>query len=494
MKIRIKIKKALKEMSSMGGGAVQGYVGSPLGTKEENDEFNEKEKQASKLKGKRLEERYSTQVTRGAGGGQVVDGEEEHAGHIERSQMQGLKNVMEVDDDADTLPLDNNEDIPTEIDEFKDIPPKAISAIKAAGYEPIKVLGGGQFGKVLKVKLPDGKEQAMKVVIASQQAQTREVRNYKLVQQARTQSENIAEHFPETFATWEQNGMSFIAMEILEPITNKSDVFIPDMVHIMSRDHRVDPDDPAFASRQDDQSKKAAAFYVNELIPSYRGVTKKFTNIFTHATRPVGPADPSEYTDLLRRLSSAQLSFLKGMYETRPEIFKQKQEEYFHFFMKSQDYPKTRAVLRQVSAETSGAPYFRTALGMLAKTYLDIRRKAWADIEQEWDQPAIEDTDNSMVAWLKNPIKGYREYSAIDLNYDPETIDVPEDSIKTSWAKTFKELKELTGLAGRDLHYGNIMQRPNGSLVIVDLGAFRKAKEGRIWGESKKYNLKILRN
>ena len=99
-----------------------------------------------------------------------------------------------------------------------------------------------------------------------------------------------------------------------------------------------------------------------------------------------------------------------------------------------------------------------------------------------------------MVSWLKNPIKGYREYSAIDLNYNPDSIDVPEDSVKSSWAKTFKELQELTGLAGRDLHYGNIMQRPNGSLVIVDLGAFRKKGEGRIWGESKKYNLKILRN
>ena len=476
-------------MSSMGGGAVQGYAGSPLGTKEENEEFNEKEKKASTLKGKRLEERYSTQSTRGAHVTKAVSAEEEHAGHVERSMHQGLKNVME-DDEAETVDVD----APTEIDEFKDIPPKAIKAIEDAGYEPIELLGGGQFGKVIKVKLPNGEEQAMKIVLASQQAQNREVRNYELVQQARKQSENIAEHFPETFATWEQDGFSFIAMEMLEPITDKSAVFVPDMVHIMSQDHRLDADDPAFASRQDDQSKKAEAYYTTELIPSFKGYTKRFTNIFTHATRPVGPADPAEYTDLLRRLSPAQLSFLKGMYETRPEIFKQKQEEYFNFFMKSQDYPKTRAVLRQVSAETSGAPYFRTALGMLAKTYLDIRRKAWADIDQEWEESAIEDTDKSMVAWLKNPIKGYREFSAIDLNYNPESIDVPEDSIKTSWAKTFKELQELTGLAGRDLHYGNIMQRPNGSLVIVDLGAFRKKGEGRIWGESRKYRLKILRD
>ena len=131
---------------------------------------------------------------------------------------------------------------------------------------------------------------------------------------------------------------------------------------------------------------------------------------------------------------------------------------------------------------------------MIAKTYLDIRRQAWAEIDQEWDEYAIEDTDEMMVAWLKAPVRGYRQFSAIDLGYDLDSIDVPEDSIKTSWAKTFKELKELTGLSARDLHYGNIMQRPNGSLVIIDLGQFRKAKEARIWAESKKYRLKILRN
>ena len=484
MKLRIKKKKAIDEISTAASG--QGFAGG-LPTPNKKEEEDE------------LKEMFSTQAHRGGMRLNIVSGEKEHAGHVERSRHQGLKNVMEQDDtaplnqdDEETVPMDADE--ASDVGKFKEIPPAALRAIKEAGYEPLDILGGGQFGKVLKVKLPNGKEQAIKVIMASPQAQTREVRNYKLVQKAREQSTNIAEHFPEVFATWEQNSFSFVVMELLERITDKSDVFIPDMTHIMSRDVRLDPDDPAFASRADDQSKKAAAYYVNEMIPSLRGVSNRPENIFKNATRPVGPVDPSGYTDLLRRLSSSQLNFLKGMYETRPEIFQKKQEEYFLFFMRSQDYPKTRAVLRQVSVETSGAPYFRTALGMIAKTYLDIRRKAWAEIDQEWDQYAIEDTDKMMVAWLKAPIKGYREFSAIDLNYDPEAIDVPEDSIKTSWAKTFKELKELTGLSGRDLHYGNIMQRPNGSLVIADLGAFRKRGESRIWAESKKYRLKILRN
>ena len=505
--MKIKIKRKLREMSSVGGGAIQGYAGSPLGTKEENEEFNKKEEEDSKLKGKRLEERYSTQSVRGAHVTKSVSGEEEHEGHVERSRHQGLKNVMENDlettaplnkgkEDAEaTNTLDPAADATTITDEFKQVPRKAIKAIEEAGFEPLKVLGGGQFGKVLKVKLPNGKEQAIKIVIASQQAQTREVRNYELVQQARTQSENIAEHFPETFATWSQGGFSFIVMEILEPIVDKSAVFIPDMTHILSQDVRLDQDDPAFAKQSADQSKKAEMYYMNVMIPEYKSVTLGFQNIFMHAVRPVGPvADENEYTNLLRRLTSSQLKFLKGMYETRPEIFAEKQEKYFNFFMKSQKYPKTRSLLRQVSAETSGAPYFRTALAMIAKTYLEIRKQAWDEIGEEWDEYAAAETDKSMVMWLNRPVKGYRQFSAIKLGYDTDSIDVPEDSIQTSWAKTFKELKDLTGLSGRDLHSGNIMQRPNGSLVIVDLGMFRGKGDARIWGESKKYKLKILRN
>ena len=37
--MKIKIKRKLREMSSVGGGAIQGYAGSPLGTKEENEKF-----------------------------------------------------------------------------------------------------------------------------------------------------------------------------------------------------------------------------------------------------------------------------------------------------------------------------------------------------------------------------------------------------------------------------------------------------------------------
>ena len=95
MKVKYKRKKkVLDEMSTMSGGAVQGY-GAPLGDDKTIDAFNKEQEREQRLKGSKLEEMYSTQGLAGKNSQQVVSAEEEHAGHVERSQHQGLKNVME---------------------------------------------------------------------------------------------------------------------------------------------------------------------------------------------------------------------------------------------------------------------------------------------------------------------------------------------------------------------------------------------------------------
>ena len=94
----------LEEMSSVGGGSVQGYAGSPLASKEDNEEFNKSEKNASKLKGKKLAEMFSSSAQMRIVRIRIASAEKEQAGHVERSQHQGLRNVMREDDD-DTEPL-----------------------------------------------------------------------------------------------------------------------------------------------------------------------------------------------------------------------------------------------------------------------------------------------------------------------------------------------------------------------------------------------------
>ena len=84
--MKIKIKRKLKEMSSGAGGAVHGYAGSPLSTKEENEKFNKKQEEEQRLKGRKLAEMYSTRGLSGKNDQQLISGEEEHAGHVERSK------------------------------------------------------------------------------------------------------------------------------------------------------------------------------------------------------------------------------------------------------------------------------------------------------------------------------------------------------------------------------------------------------------------------
>jgi len=98
VKIKIKKKKqVIDEMSSMSGGAVHGSAG-VFGDPEGNDTFNKKQEQEQRLKGDKLAEMYSTQGLAGKNTQQLVSGEEEHEGHVERSKQQGLKNVMEEED------------------------------------------------------------------------------------------------------------------------------------------------------------------------------------------------------------------------------------------------------------------------------------------------------------------------------------------------------------------------------------------------------------
>ena len=103
MRLRIKKKKeVLDEMSSMSGGSVQGYAGS-FGDDKTVDAFNKEQEREQRLKGSKLAEMYSTQGLAGKNVKQLVSGEEEHEGHVERSKAQGLKNVMEEEDSDDKL-------------------------------------------------------------------------------------------------------------------------------------------------------------------------------------------------------------------------------------------------------------------------------------------------------------------------------------------------------------------------------------------------------
>lgn len=93
MKLRIKKKIPLEELNSVSGGGVEGHT-APFGDPESVDTFNKEQEHQQRLKGDKLIEMYSSQGISSGHSQQIVSPEEEHAGHVERSKHQGLRNVM----------------------------------------------------------------------------------------------------------------------------------------------------------------------------------------------------------------------------------------------------------------------------------------------------------------------------------------------------------------------------------------------------------------
>lgn len=94
MKIKIKIIRSLDEISSVSGVSSQGY-GAPFGSPEGIDAFNKEQERDQRLKGDSLIEMFSSQGIAGRNMQQVVSPEKEFAGHLERSQHQGLQNFKQ---------------------------------------------------------------------------------------------------------------------------------------------------------------------------------------------------------------------------------------------------------------------------------------------------------------------------------------------------------------------------------------------------------------
>lgn len=85
MKIRIKIKKKLEEISAMSGGGGAGAGDVAIGPAKHPDD----------LPNNGLVEMFSTQGIQGGITISLSAGEAHHWGHVQRSKAQGLRNVME---------------------------------------------------------------------------------------------------------------------------------------------------------------------------------------------------------------------------------------------------------------------------------------------------------------------------------------------------------------------------------------------------------------
>jgi len=459
----------IEETSAVGG--VQGHAGVPLGSKEDNEEFNESEKKASKLKGEKLAEMYSTVGIQGGVRISIVAADKEHAGHVERSQHQGLRNVMEADDD-DTLPMDDNIGSPR-----TPLEPKSPveDTLKENGYVLKKILGEGEFGVVVLATEKDeygGHDFAIKILKTSKggEAASREKRNYNQISQARDKSPLIAKHFPEVFKVFKANDMDFIVMEVLEPLDGSLRGLFGGVEQLMHRKRPMSAADWPISkfSKDKDVSKRVQISMSNDdQLEKTLRMTKKSLETFGSAFG--GSPGPAVQKDIdIAMAGTSYKSWLGVEEKTADEVVYKFQDEIIDYM------GNTAKMYLAIMDDLRNSPPAKVFVTLVCKKIVDIMKK-----HSQTDEDIKPNSEYIIQSFLERFQKNYRMSSSLKSGYSDKDIGQTGGRMPDAESiyQAIVKLQEETGLFARDLHDGNAMRRPGGDIVIVDVGMFKTESE-----------------
>jgi len=314
------------------------------------------------------------------------------------------------------------------------------------------------------------------------------MRNYKIIGKARGSNSLLSKHFPKVIDVWEAGGYGLILMELLEPIANISDVFVPDKSHLISRKSPGNVIRTSDRNEYVDQSKKAEVYFRSEFLEFLSGFGDRLVSHFNKKYKPAG--ELSDHFDLQIEISPTNIAALERLYTTNRPYFEEKFKTHYDYLMgMRQHFRKTTDILYITREETTGAPYLVLAMAIIAHVAMQIAFANDPDSEAQFVDLDISDI-------LATFVRGYREFSSFKTGYKERQIGKDKGFLSGEWNETFKALHDATNLTPKDMHYNNVMQRSNGDLVVVDLGLFREeAEKGfKLKFESKKYKVKFLRN
>ena len=492
-------------------GAVAGFPGGF--NPEVVDKFNKEEEDESKLKGTRLEELLSTSTQRLGIRLTAVSGEKAHAGHLERSQHQGLRNVVEEEDDSFSMDSVDREFFADRqatgqdgSDETPLLDPQeaALASLREKGYEIKGVLGKGSIGHVFLANTPFKQPAAIKIVrndfnFNDIEAVERELNNYQTISDAREGTPILEKHFPKVFESWSpQEGVAIIAMEVLKPLTNEQASFIPDASFLAAKykPHRLGPASDSFGGMRD-VSKRFTHYLQNNIDKvaarfeyyGYQLVTDWEGEFMGDAT--------SEKMDKLKEESSPeQLMAMLKMSTASPTVAKQFIENRKSAFIKTLGAGSAAVQLIEILEEESPEAFGANA------AFIHIAFKIMlAGLAAKREPKTI---DAFIADYSRAILVSARQFTQIPMGYAQPTLKNKPESHEREFLTSkglnaaIQELYKQTGLMAKDLHDQNVMARANGDLVIVDVGLFRKdtswvADEEGL-SESRKYKIKITYN
>jgi len=339
--------------------------------------------------------------------------------------------------------------------------------LEEKGYVVGDELGKGMFGIVILATDPQDRDVAIKILkkgsgIAKgpmNAAFKREIRNYSTVQEARKQSKIVAKHFPKVFDIFTEGEYGFIVMELL---TNKGG--------------RMSLVQDIFQGREGLAAPTADAITQG----TYKDVRRRMYTYLTNENsrnRIIDMLLDNVPTDIVDRIKSDmfQVGYLQhGSLENNanPRLLQSLTDRIDNTLL----YTAQDAVYGEFGGLKKE---FLSNPGLLIFLLNILERLKEYDIQLYYMKNV-----GIAMAWIDFIRKG----SPIGIHNRPEMARADRggapaevgDAIgeAASIRQAIEELERLTGLAGRDMHEGNVMIRQyTGDIVIVDLGLFKPRSE-----------------
>jgi len=362
------------------------------------------------------------------------------------------------DPDMSTLPMPAKTPASTETETASSSQETIKSKIKELGYKLEKKLGEGQYGTVYLVT-KNNTEYALKVVGENpndQDAQQREVENYKKVQMARVKNPLIAKHFPKTILAQVIDGYGYIVMEKLE--FGSGSFIIDDMFQGAEATIPADRE----------QQHKSMAKKAYQVLTNEKSRNALLDSMFTLFVLPEEVEQEiqgeMEVVTYLNRgdLGSEKPESEEQLIKMAADIIPPAAYEYI-FNIKSGDTPQ--------AGDLRAVYYFNPGLLVFLLKALNTVKKIQPQQYMRTEYSAVVEFANFLRQASPVPLHYKHKYGKGSGASEPVAGAFKE---ATSIRQALDALEKEAGLVGRDMHDQNAMIRPRtGDIVIVDLGLFR---------------------
>ena len=373
---------------------------------------------------------------------------------------------------------------------------EADKTIKEKGYVIKKELGRGLNGVVYLAENKFKSLCAIKIVIGD--AASREEENYRIINSARGNNRLIEMHFPLVFESWMVgNNAAVIVMETLEPLTDEQASFIPDASFLAAKNkpYRLAAAGDSYDGMRD-ASKRFTLYFQNKVDE----VSRNFDFFLNQLARDwsgdlLGKLTPEMISDIKQSVSPEELNKLGVLADSSPHSIKKFINNRKKTFEKK--LGSSSSAIHFIEILEKDAPQ---SLGANA-AFIEIAfRLMIVGLNAGQTTRLI---DSTIGDYARRQLNSARMYTQIPLKYSPlemgRSDSVHERDFTTSKGlhAAIKALYNETGLMAVDLHDQNVMARKDGTLVIVDVGLFKKDSN---WSAAKNlqekriFRKKMLRN